>query len=66
MENHKIYLSNGQTIDVLCDEFKFNQETNSYDFYFKNDIGFSIKPRYVNVHRITKETKPISGLVFPK
>lgn len=66
MENHKVYLSNGQTFDVSCDDCKFNQNTNSFDFYFNNEVGFSVNPHYVSVTKVVKEPKLAPGFIINK
>ena len=66
MENHKIYLTDGQTLDIVCDYYEFNQNTASYDFYFKDKIGFSIRPHFVSIREIRKESKLAMGKLIPR
>jgi len=66
MSNHKIYFTNGQTINISFDKYEFNKETNSYDFYFNNEVSFSIKPKTASIEKIEKVSPLATGFKIPK
>ena len=63
MSNHKVYLNNGDSININCDNFTFNTDTNSYDFILNNKVAFSIKPKYITIDKIVKESPLATGIV---